>query len=373
MNAPAPALPFTLASRVSSRQSFQLPNIALSAAAPVTPPGTPVQVPAVGFLKNLHFEITLNSTGGTPALSADAPWNIISQISVKNSAGQPLISPVSGYELFAINKYGAQGMGLAAGVGAFGDPKNNRQYSAPAAGPIHFFIDLPFELDMSQALGVLPAMASNRSYQVELQLSALSTIYTSAPTSATVTIDVTADYWDAPVGVTPGGVAQSTEPFGVGTVSLWQKEQPIVAPGDQLIRSNNTGNVVRNLILITRNASGVRTDADFPSIMELYVDNNPMLRLKKTEWQDLMARIYGYSASALDSAGGLDTGVYVFPFHALAGGLAGDPMNSRAQLLATLDATLLQFKGYGFGSGISTMTVLTQAVASDNAAFIYSK
>jgi len=369
----SPALPFTLASRASSRQSFQIPNVALQAATPVTPPGTPVQVPAVGYLKNLRIEVTLTSTGGAPALSADAPWNIINQISVKNSAGQPLISPLTGYELYLVNKYGAASLGLTSAVGAMGDPKNTRQYSGAAAGPLHFFLDLPFEFDPSSGLGAIPALASNRSYQVELSLSALSTIYTSAPTSAVVTIDVTADYWDVPVAVTPGGASQQTEPFGLGTVSLWQKEQPIVAPGDQLIRSNNTGNVIRNLILVTRTAAGVRTDADFPGVMELYIDNNPMLRFKKTEWQDFMARAYGYSASALDAAAGLDTGVYVFPFHLLAGGLAADPSNSRAQLLATLDATLLQFKGYGFGASVSTMTVLTQSVASDNAAFIFSK
>lgn len=367
------ALPFTIGSRASSRQSFQIPNVALSNAATVIPAGTPVQVPAVGYLRNLRFEVTLTSTGGTPALNADAPWNIISQISVKNAAGQPLIAPLTGYELYLINKYGAQGQGLASAYGINGDPKNTRQYSSPAAGPIHFFLDLPFEIDPSQALGAIPALASNRSYQVEISLAALTTIYSSAPTSATVTLDVTADYWDVPVGTTPGGVAQQTEPFGLGTLSLWQKEVPVVAPGDQLIRSNNTGNVIRNLILVTRTAAGARTDADFPNIMELYVDNNPMLRFKKTEWQDFMARAYGYSATALDATGGLDTGVYVFPFHVMAGGLSNDPGNSRAQLLATLDATLLQFKGYGFGASISTLTVLTQAITSDNSAFIYSK
>lgn len=365
-------VPFTLASRASSRQSFSIPNVALAAATPVTPPGTPVQVPAVGWLRSLRFEVTLAGTGGTPTFAADAPWNIIQQISVKNAAGQPLIAPVSGYELYLINKYGAQGQGMASAYGTLSDPKNNRQYSATAPAA-HFFLDLPFEIDPSEALAAIPALASNRSYQVEVTLNAMSVIYSSAPTSATVSLDVTANYWDVPVGTTPGNVQQQVDPFGAGTLSLWQKEQPVIAPGDQLTRSNNTGNVIRNLILVARTAAGARTDADFPSIMELYVDNNPMIRWKKTEWQDLMARVYGYNAAALDAAGGLDTGVYVFPFHALAGGLANDPSNSRAQLLPTLDATLLQFKGYGYGASISTLTVLTQAITSDNSAFIFSK
>lgn len=369
----APALPFTIASRASTRQSFQIPNVALAAAAPVTPPATPVQIPAVGYLRSLRLEVTLTAVGGTPALSADAPFNIINSVALKNAAGQNLIAPLSGYELYIINKYGAQGQGLASSYGVLGDPKSGRQYSSPAAGPIHFFLDIPFEIDPSSGLGAIPALASNRSYQLEISYNALSTIFTSAPTSATVNVDVTANYWDVPVASTPGGAVQATEPFGLGTVSLWQKEVPVVAPGDQLTRSNNTGNVIRNLIFILRNSSGARVDADFPNLSELYVDNNPMLRFKKTEWQDFMARAYGLTASALDAAGGLDTGVYVIPFHVLAGGLSNDPSNSRAQLLATLDATLLQFKGYGYGAAASGLTILTQAVASDNSAFIYSK
>jgi len=365
-------VPFTLASRASSRQSFSIPNITLSASAPVTPPGTPVQVPAVGWLRSLRFEVTLDGTGGTPAFAADAPWNVIQQISVKNAAGQPLIAPVTGYELYLINKYGAQGAGMVSAYGTLADPKNNRQYSATAPDA-HFFLDLPFEIDPSSGLGAIPALASNRSYQVEVTLNSMSAIYSAQPTSAVVSLDVTANYWDVPPATTPGGAVQATDPFGAGTLSLWQKEVPVIAPGDQLTRSNNVGNVIRNIILTTRTAAGARTDADFPGIMELYVDNNPMIRLKKTEWQDLMARAYGYNATALDTAGGLDTGVYVFPFHVLAGGLSNDPSNSRAQLLPTLDATLLQFKGYGYGASISTLTVLTQAVTSDNSAFIYSK
>lgn len=124
-------------------------------------------------------------------------------------------------------------------------------------------------------------------------------------------------------------------------------------------------------MFIARTASGVRTDADWSSIVELYVDNNPMLRLKKTEWQDALVRWYGLQAAALDSAGGLDTGVYVLPFHLLAGGLAGLPSNSNSQYLATLDATLLQLKGYAWGASISQLAVLTQAVSSPNPAFIY--
>jgi len=370
----AVALPFTIASRVSERQSFSVPNVALAAAAPVTPPGTPVQVPAVGYLKALRLEITLTNSGGAPTYTADAPWNLITNITFKNAAGQNLVAPLTGYEWYLVNKYGAMGAGLASAVGKLSDPETGRQFSSVPTTGAHFFLDVPLEIDPSTGLGAIPALASNRSYQFEISLAAIATVFAGTPpTAASVTIDASAIYWDVPVAQTQGGVSQATEPFGLGTLSLWQKENPPLAPGEQLTRSNNTGNSIRNLIFVLRTAAGVRTDVDWTTVFELFVDNNPMLRLKKTEWQDTMVRWFGYEAAALDAAGGLDTGVYTIPFHLLAGGLSGDPSNSRAQLLATLDATLLQFKGYSWGAAASQLTVLTQAIASPNPAFIYSK
>lgn len=371
--APAAALPFSIASRYSTRESFSLPVVNLAAATPTIAAGTPVQIPAVGYLKKLRLKVSLTATGGTaPALTADAPFNVITSLALKNSAGQNLIAPLTGYELYIYNKYSGMGQGYASAYGALGDPKAGRGYSDAVASP-SFFIDVPIELDPSTGLGSIPALASNRAYQLDISFAAISTVWTGAPTSATVTVTATAHYWDVPVASTPGGVAQSTEPFGLGTLSLLQKESPIVAPGDQLTRLNNTGNVIRNLIFIARNSSGARVDADLPTISELYVDNNPMLRLTKSEWQDAMVRWFGLDAPALDAAKGLDTGVMVIPFHLLAGGVSGDPSNSHAQFLATLDATLLQFKGYDWGANISTATVLTQAIASENPQFIYSK
>jgi len=369
------ALPFTIAARKSKRQSFTLPLVTLSSAAPVIAAGTPVQIPAVGYLTALRLEFVLANSGGTPTFSADAPFNLIQLVTFKNSAGQNLVAPLTGYEWYIVNKYGAMGAGITSAVGRLSDPKVGRQYAAVAASGSRFFLDIPIELDPAMALGAIPALASNRSYQLEIQFAAINTIWTAVtpPTAATVAVDATAIYWDVPVAATPGGISQETEPFGLGTVSLWQKENPPVSPGEQLTRSNNTGNAIRNLIFIARTAAGARTATDWSAVCELFVDNNPMLRYKLTEWQDDMVRQYGYDAVALDAIGGLDSGVYVIPFHTFAGGLAGDPGNSRAQLLATLDATLLQLKGYSWGAGISQLAILTQAVTSDNPAFIYSK
>jgi hypothetical protein len=367
----APVLPFTIASRVSRRQSFQLSNIPLQSSTVTTPAGAPVQIPAVGWAKNIRLEVTATITGGTPSFTADAPFNLIDHVTFRNSAGQNLVAPLSGIEWYYANKYFANGQGLTSGVGRLSDAKVGRQYAATAASTIHFFLDIPFEFDPQMALGALPVLASNRAYQLEVALSSITTVFgvTTPPTAVSVTIDASINFWDLPNG------SDATEPFGVNTLSIISKENPALSSGDQLTKITNTGNVIRNILLIARTSAGVRDDADFPNTSELYLDNNPLLRYKKTEWEDDMIRQYGLEAASKDAANGLDSGVYVIPFHLYGGGLAGDPSNVRSQLLATLDATQLQFKGYQWGAGIAggQLTIITQSISSPNSAFIYSK
>lgn len=372
-NQVATSLPFSVASRLAKRQSFALTNVSLASASPTVPAGSPVQVPAVGYLQALRLEFTGTVSGGTsPALvTGDTPWNVISSIAVTNSAGQNLIAPMTGYELYLINKYGFQGAGLAAPIGALQDPKNNPSYSASGSG-FHFFLDLPFTIDQRFGMGAIPALASNRSYNVQITYNSIANVYSGAP-NLSVTVDATAVYWEVPVSTTPGGVQQVTTPYGGDTLSLWQKETALLTQGENTTKSSNVGNVIRNIILVARDSTGNRlTFADWSNVVELYLDNNPLIREKKTEWLDELARQYGYIGTS-DAAGGLDSGVFVFPFALLAGGNAGDPSSSKAQYLPTLDATLMQLKGNAWGAGAAggTLTIITQAVTTSNIGYIY--
>ena len=93
--APLPTLPFIIGSRNATRFSFQLPVTALGAG---TVPLPPVQIPAVGYLKKLTLEVTVAGTGGTtPAFTADAPFNVLQSVELRNSSGNDLIVPVTGY------------------------------------------------------------------------------------------------------------------------------------------------------------------------------------------------------------------------------------------------------------------------------------
>lgn len=365
----APALPFEIASQYSTRPSIQVLPTTLDAAAP-TQLG-PIQIPAVGYLEKLVLRVRMSITGGTtPALNGlDAPFNVIQSIVLRNAAGVNLIAPLTGIDLYFVNKYGGN-----SGFGKIADPKVGLNYVVPAdiTDGIEFFVTVPIGIDAATAYGAIPALASNANYQLEVILAAQSTVTTSTPT-VTVQVDGTAHYWELPVGTDPTGVAQSTVPPGAAT-SIWQKENQTVSPGTQLVQSYNVGNVIRNHILVLRNSSGARIDTNgWPALLELYLDNDPRFSLSKAEHEWLMTRWFGLDATSKDVAGGLDTGVYVLPYHALLGSQSGDPANTRAQLLATLNATLLQFRAQDFGSAVSKFEILTQSISTQDAAYLYGK
>lgn len=367
--APAPRVPFSLASRQMSRFSFSVPTTTLSATAPLPLPI--IQIPAVGYLSHLNLEVTITGTGGTaPAYTADAPFNALQTVEFKTAAGNDIIVPVTGYQLYLADKYGCQ-----FAQSPFADNRNTRQYSAVAGvGPTaHFFLQVPLEIDAGTGYGAIPALASNRSYQLQLTGAAIPTFLTGAP-AVTLTITGTAYYWSEPPAATSTGLMQATAPNGIGTISQWQLEQPPLTPGDKYIRSNNVGNTLRTLIFTLRNSSGVRIDANgWPAVSEIYLDNEPMFYLTQNEWEDNMVKWFGLNAATKDVAGGLDTGVYVLPFHALAGGIAGDASNSRSQLLPTNDASQLQIRGTAWGSAVSTLEIITNSIIPADLASLYAR
>lgn len=346
-----PQLPFVVGSRNASRFSFTLPQTALGASSVPLPP---VQIPAVGYLKRIDLEVTITGTGGTsPTFTADAPFNALAGVELRNSSGNDLIVPVTGYQLYLLNKYGCQDFDAP-----MADPKVDPTYSATSPSA-HFIIQIPCEISPADAFGAIPALASNRSYQLQITLAALATLVSGGPT-VNVNIVGTAVYWTEPVAATASGVQQATAPLFNGSLNLWQLEPLPVTPGDKYIKSNNVGNVIRTLIFTLRTAAGARTVADWPALCELYLDNFPMFYLPLQQWLSWQANFYQLRA-AYDAPNGPDTGVFVIPFFALAEG-AAMANGRRSQYLPTLDTALLQLRGTSWGASASTLEILTNSV-----------
>lgn len=360
---PTVALPFPIASRRMKRFSFTTGEVSMGVG---STPISPIQIPAVGYLSSITLEVTFESTNGT-SFGDDGPWNLLQSIEFRTASGNDIIVPVTGYMLYLMNKYAHPTI-----MSPYSDPKMNLQYKTNAGTSAHFFIDLPLELDSETGLGSIPALASNRSYQLVMIAAPYSAV--DGATDGKLTINATANYWSEPPAQSASGLAQATAPDGLGTINQWQLETPPITPGDKYIKLNNVGNILRAIIFVLRDATGKRIGAvtDWPAVSEIYLDNEPMFYLTYAEWQREMAVKFGLAAT-LEAKNGPDTGVFVLPFDALAGSLSGDPANSRSQYLATLDASQLQIRGTSFGANVSTLEVLTNSVIPTKSSDIYSK
>lgn len=364
---PVAGIPFPIAARQMSRVSFDTGAVAAPAAANQVI--NPIQLPATGYLRHINLEVIVTGTGGTsPAFTADSPFNALATVEFKTASGNDIIVPLTGYQLYLRNKYCANWASAP-----WCDNKMSKQFAATAPSA-HFFLQISFELDPNTGLGCIPATASNRSYQLLLTLAGVASYMTGAPT-VTVQVKGTAWYWSVPPAAAANGTPQEDEPASLGTLTQVQLEMPALTPGDKLTKLNNVGNVIRTIIFTLRNSSGARIDTNgWPLVSEIYLDNEPMFYLTQNEWEDVMVKCYGFSAASKDIAQGLDTGVYVIPFHNLPGNnLAGDASNSRSQYLATVDASQLQIRGTSWGSAVSTLEVMTESVVPEDASVLYSK
>jgi hypothetical protein len=347
-------VPFTRASYLHTEPAQYDVTVNLSASAQVAPLLT---VPAYGFLRGLWLKLTLAGTGGAPALSGDNPFSCITDITVQEPNGSPIYQVLGngGYNTALIDKWGGYG-----GVG-YNDPKLLQGYSAAAAAST-VWLYVPLELNVRDALAALPNQNSGAQFQVRIGVNNLAGSFGgTTPTSGTLRIQGFADEWDQPASTTMG-VQNETAPPALNTTQFWSQQSYVYNAGQQTIRLTRTGNYIRELIFIFRNGGGTRDATAVPAQTTFYLDTNPIDIVDSGLWALRMSRRGRYSG-ALDAAGALDTGVYVYDFaHDWNGGYG---FETRNQWLPTLSTTRLEISGVFGASG--TLTVLTNdVIISDN-------
>ncbi len=373
---PAQVIPFTRASRKKSRLVLQTASITLNTTVQAVPA---LQIPAGGFLKRLKLTVTGTTSGNSAsaAFRADAPFNLLQQISLLSPNGDTLINVIDGFSLYVINKYGA------IGTGRF-DPLGNPGYSAvtgtgATGGSFAFEVHVPIETDSRDAFTALQNMAANQSYLLQFSLNTLALVYSTAPTTApAVVITVVMEYWAAPAPTNADGVMQASFPVGNGSVSLLQTQTPaIVAGSQQNIQLVNVGNVIRTVFLILRDASGVRDEADFPTVSNWYLNNDPLYYKTKAQWRNEMAQQYDYDAgvTAAPTLNSLDNGVFVlvdFMNDGSSGDYNVDGASNRDLLLVTESSTAFNYEAVSWGASASTLFVVEHVIRPISAAALYS-
>ncbi len=368
--APGGGIRFPVASRPQVRLSSQQTVSDLAGATSFPP----IQLPATGWVRKitLYVSVAYATASAGAVVAGDAPFNVLSGITLTDATGQPITQPVSGYSQYLVNKYLPS---------EYGDFRNNPHmgpefaYAATATtGTAKFRLDLELEQDPRTGYGCIPNLDSNASLQLKIDVAAASTIFSgTGPTASNVSVTVEQHYW-APVGGSIGGQPVQTQPIGAGDfLETRYENQTVNAASENTLPFTNRGGLIKGLILVSR-AAGVRTAFTADTNVGLMYDNNAVDEGYRVEsFTDRMRRDYGYLGADLTTsyapltAGvlpGLDRGVLVWNFDKRS--------ENRDTWLSTRVGTLLQAK-FTPGASATTAEILTSLMQVRDASAFYGE
>jgi hypothetical protein len=343
------ANPFTRAA-TEHVEPFDDRSIVVQAAAPTTV--GPIDIPAFGYLR--HVLLLVQATGGvgggaTVAAHEDSPWRAIRDIQITDVNGTPIIGPISGYELYLINKWGAynfdQDMANSPAFGAV-------VAGAGASGNFSWLLRIPVEIAERDGLGALPNMNSSSTYKLWLTVAPGTEIYTVAPATTLPTVRVRSflEAWAQPPQADLRGMPNMTTPPAMGTTQYWSKSVFNINAGDQRLRLTRVGNLIRNILFVFRNATPVRNSTNFPDPVRIEWDGKILFNEAALIWQHYMRERNMLTA---------DTGVFAYQCTHDMDYKPGNEM--RDLYIPTTQASRLELVGT-FGVA-GTLTVLTNDVA----------
>jgi hypothetical protein len=323
----------------------------------------------------MFFTQSFTCASAAAIVAGDAPWNLVTGITLTDATGQPVFQPVSGYNLYLINKYLPAGTLKTNMTRAWTDPHLGPEYAfaaSAAAGSASFRLDLDFEQDARTGYGCIPNLDSNASLQLKIDYAVYTVAMTgTTPSAATLSVRVSQHYW-APVGKTLNGVPVDVEPPGSGDYTEMRYEtQTVTASAENLVSITNRGGFIKGVLLVSR-AAGTRTAYTAASNVGWVLDNYPIYEgITFEEFMYDTRRAYGYIGADLTTsyapltAGvmpGADRGVIALNFQTLNPEVRDSWLNTRVGSLWQARVTP--------GASATTLEVVTQlAQVRDPVAF----
>lgn len=309
---------------------------------------TPILKPVGGYLRGLNFYIQAVSGGATATTaSADAPYNVIQNLYLRDPFGQPIIQ-ADGYSLYLINLYSGQVGTLNVG----NNPAALPSWSAVSGttGAFNFRMYVPLEMDSSGYCS-LPNMNASSQPQLQVQTNPSNVVFSAQTgTAPSLTLSVDEPFWMAPID------NPAAAPSDVGSSAQWSVSSAaagIASAQFQRVQLPRVGTYIHTLILILRDSTGARIDAWPQSDLSLWYDGVPVLMESFQERVDQMYTQYGVTRP---------TGVIVYSYRDSIQSFvsSGDTYDL---LSPTTPATLLEISGT-FGT-ISNAPAKIQAVTGE--------
>lgn len=312
-----------------------------------------------GFLADLWLEVTGtadNATTGTnTAFNEDAPANAIASFTLSDTGGQPILGPMTGWELATFVKWG--------GFSFSDDFRDSETYSAvtgsgATGGSFSFILQVPIQFVRREPLGPLPNTNSNNAYAVDITLNSSTGIYATAPSGdVSWTVKVYQDSYRQSSGKDAQGNATVTTPPGLGAVMYLRRNTMELGAGSIDEQISQQEGSYRALHFVLRDSNGSRSqgDADWPDPCQVYLNNDVPYDRTKNYWIRRQERDYGYTET-VETANGRDKGTFTLPFITDHGLQAGS--EDRYKYLSVSAADTLGVRGTIKGAGTHKLTTM---------------
>ncbi|MGW2795175.1 hypothetical protein ACWC9H_35360 [Streptomyces sp. NPDC001251] len=314
-----------------------------------------------GFLADMFIDVSTNATPNTSAnvaFNEDYPEKIIASFVMSDTGGQPILGPMDGWELSIFVKWG--------GFSFSDDIRNSQTWTATtgtssAGGAFSMMFHVPVQFVRREPLGPLPNTNSNNAYTVDLTLSTMAQVYSTAPNGSNpiVTVKIHQDAYRQSSGFDAQKNGTVTTPPGLGAVLYLRRNTLTLAAGqvDQELSQQEGSYRGIHFVLRDSNNSRAQGDSDWPDPVQIYFNNDVPYDRSKRTWIRKQERDYGYLAAAGAAAGnGRDLGVFTLPFITDHGLKAGS--EDRYKYLSVSAADTLGFRGSVGGSGVHKLTTM---------------
>jgi hypothetical protein len=242
---------------------------------------------------------------------------VFSSVNFHDAQGSSIVGSFDSFTLAMAQKY----FGFVNNA----DPTTSAVYSvtsgvgAGAGGAFTEVLRIPVEVVSRTGVGSQINTDTQSPLVLSLTLNTSGAIYSTPPTNA-VTVSAVVSYggyWNM-----SGNPQAFATPTAVGTLNMINWTTYSGLNGQQQFQLSNIGlgNSVANIMFINRDAgTAARSDADFPTTLQVAYRGNVLSQYSQTLWKHVMSESYGYPNATSDaglgavapaSASGLNKGVY---------------------------------------------------------------
>lgn len=266
-------------------------------------------VPSYGYLVAEYLTLQALGGAGAATAAADAPWSGFTNILISDVNGTPIVN-LDGYACYLMRLYGGYRLFrpdgpsntnvLPVGIAATNFAPAIYQNTIAANGNFRIPIEVFHEF-ARDGLGCLPNMDASAAYKVTVTIGGESAVYSVNPATTQPTLSLTLEALmrSRPAAVDPYGSQQEQQPPSPGTVQYWTSQTFPITAGNNTLILTRVGNLIRNQILVFRDATGTRALGEttvLPTSIEYDWDAGQRYILNTATYRQIAYELNGFDA-----------------------------------------------------------------------------